>query len=147
MAGNERQLQVSAEQCIGCRACATVCPAELITLADDDHRRTVRFAAVCAEECDRCEEACPTQAIHLAPAVAPVGEGTTLSFILQACSGCGAPLGPVEMLAYLRTAIPAQVQADAEGQDWLEMCPTCRQQVEAQRMGREVLLTRSFPTF
>ena len=147
MAGNERQLQVSAEQCIGCRACATVCPAGLITLDDHDHRRTVRFAALCAEECDRCEAACPTQAIHLAPAVAPVGEGTALSFILQACSGCGAPLAPAEMLAHLRTAIPAQVQADAEGQDWLGLCPTCRQQEEAQRMGREVLLTRSFPIF
>jgi Fe-S-cluster-containing hydrogenase component 2 len=145
MAGNERQLQVSAERCIGCRACATVCPAGLITLTDHDHRRTVRFAAVCAEECDRCAAACPTEAIDLAPAVAPVGEGTALSFALEACSGCGAALAPAEMLAHLRAANPAALQTDAEGQDWLGLCPTCRQQGEAQRMGREVLLTRSFP--
>jgi ferredoxin len=142
MAGSERQLRVSAERCIGCRACATVCPAGLITLAESDHRRTVRFAAVCTEECDRCEAACPTQAIHLAPAVVPVGEGTILDFVLQSCAECGALLAPVEMLAHLRAAIPAQVQADAEGQDWLVLCPTCRQQGEAWGMAREVLLTR-----
>ena len=142
MAGNERPLRVSAERCIGCRACATVCPVGLITLVDRDRQRTVRFAAVCAEECDLCEEACPTQAIHLAPTVAPVGEGTVLSFALEACTGCGAALAPAEMLAHLRDAIPAALQTDAEGQDWLGLCPTCRQEGEAQRMGQEVLLTR-----
>lgn len=145
MAGNERQLRVSAQRCIGCRACATVCPAGLITLSDRDHRRTVHLAAVCAEECERCAAACPTQAIHLAPAVTRAGEGTTLSFVLQACPGCGTPIAPAEMLAHLRAAIPAGLQADAEGQDWLGLCPTCRQQGEARQMGREVLMTRSFP--
>jgi ferredoxin len=142
MASNERELRVSAERCIGCRACATVCPAGLIILADSDHRRTVRFAAVCAEECDRCAAACPTEAIQMVPAAAPPGKGTVLDFTLAACEGCGAPLAPVEMLAHLQAAIPGQVQTDAEGQVWLALCPACRQQGEARRMAQEVLLTR-----
>ncbi len=84
----------------------------------------------------------PTQAIHLAPAVALAGAGTTLDFVLQACTGCGSLLAPVEMLAHLQAVIPSHLQTDAEGQDWLVLCPTCRQQGEAQRMAREVLLTR-----
>jgi ferredoxin len=142
VASNERQLRVITERCIGCRACTTVCPAGLITLTDGDHRRTIRFTAVCAEDCDRCPGACPTEAICLEPAAAPAGEGTILSFALAACEGCGAPLAPVEMLDHLRAAIPAQMQTDAEGQDWLALCPGCRQQLEAQRMARETLMTR-----
>ena len=142
MANNERRLRVDAPLCIGCRACTTVCPANLITLTDSDHHRMVRFAPVCAEDCDRCATACPTQAIHLESAAAPAGEGTTLHFALAACEHCGAPLAPVEMLDHLRGAIPAQVQTDAEGQDWLALCPNCRQQFEGQRMARDTLTTR-----
>jgi ferredoxin len=137
-----RQLLIATERCIGCRACATVCPADLITLADSDHRRTVCFAAACAEDCDRCVAACPTQAIRLEPAAAPAGEGTILDFVLQACAECGVPLAPAEMLAHLRAVIPDQVQADAEGQAWLALCPACRQQGETWRMARETLMTR-----
>jgi ferredoxin len=142
MASNERRLRVDATRCIGCRACTTVCPAGLITLTDSDHRRMVRYVALCAEDCDRCATACPTQAIRLEPAAAPAGEVTVLHFALAACQACGAPLAPVEMLDHLRAAIPAQMQTDAEGQDWLTLCPGCRQQLEAEGMARETLMTR-----
>lgn len=142
MANHERQLLISAACCIGCRACATVCPAGLITRTDADYRRTLGFAAFCAEECDRCAAACPTQAIELAAATGPTNGETVLEFALAACEGCGAPLAPAEMLAHLRATIPAQVQTDADGLAWLALCPACRQQVEAQRMGREPLLSR-----
>lgn len=142
MTGNGRQLQVSTERCIGCRACATTCPADLITLADGDYRRTVRFVAVCAEECDRCVAACPTQAISLVSGVAPEGKGMVLGFPLVACEDCGRPLAPVEMLAHLSGVIPEQLQADAEGQAWLALCPACRRQGEVRQMAREVVLTR-----
>jgi len=143
MTTNGRQLLVSAEQCIGCRACATVCPEELITLADADHRRTVWFAALCAEDCTLCVEACPTDAIALRPVTGVVPEArTALSFELSPCAGCGAPVATAEMLAWLRGVIPPQVQTDAEGQEWLGLCPRCRQQGEAQRMAREGIMTR-----
>ena len=142
MTTNGRQLLVSAERCIGCRACATVCPEGLITLTDSDHRRTVWFAAVCAEDCDLCVEACPTEVISLEPVVSVPDEGTKLTFELRACAECGAPVATVEMLTRLRAVVPAQVQTDAEGQEWMELCPRCRQEVEAQRVAREGIMTR-----
>jgi len=143
MTANRRQLLVSAERCIGCRACATVCPEGLIALSDSDHRRTVWFAAVCAEDCDLCVEACPTEVISLEPVVGAVpDERTELDFELRACAGCSAPVATVETLARLRAVVPAQVQTDAEGQEWLELCPRCRQEVEAQRVAREGIMTR-----
>jgi Fe-S-cluster-containing hydrogenase component 2 len=143
MTVNERQLLVSGERCIGCRACATVCPEGLITLGDADHRRTVWFAALCAEDCTLCAEACPTEAISLQPVTGFVlEERTRLDFELWSCAGCGAPAATAEMLAWLRTVIPTQMQTDAEGQEWLELCPRCRQEAEAQRIAREGIMTR-----
>lgn len=143
MADNGRQVLVSVERCIGCRACAMVCPAGLITLSDDDHRRTVCFAAVCGEDCVLCVQACPTQAISLPPLAGAVPAGETrLGFELQGCKVCGAPVATTEMLNWLRQALPAQVQTDVEGQEWLGLCPRCRQEVEARRVAQEGIMTR-----
>jgi len=143
MTTNGRQLLVSAERCIGCRACATVCPKGLITLTDADHRRTVWFAAMCAEDCTRCVEACPTEAISLPTITEAVsGEGTRLDFELRSCVACGAPVATAQMLEWLRAVIPPEVQADVEGTQWLELCPRCRQEVEAQQVALEVIMTR-----
>lgn len=143
MASDVRQLLVSAEQCIGCRACAAVCPAELITLSDSDHRRILWFAAQCGEDCDRCVTACPTNALDLRPAIGVLpGEGTELRFELSACAGCGAPVATAQMLIRLRRVIPTQVEIDAEGQAWLDLCPRCRQQLEARRVAQEGIVMR-----
>lgn len=143
MVDNGRRLRVSAERCIGCRACGTICPAGLVTLSDSDHRRSVRFAALCAEDCDLCVGACPTGAINLPLSAGPgPGEGTELLFELQACAGCGVPVATAEMLAWLRAEIPQDLQTDAEGQEWLDLCPGCRQQLEARWVAREGIMTR-----
>lgn len=143
MAQNGRPLRVNAGRCIGCRACASVCPAGLIMLSDTDHQRTVRFAATCAEDCERCAIACPTGAISLgepAPGV-QVGE-TRLEFKLQACICCGRPVATVEMLSRLRSVIPTAIQTDMENRAWLDLCPSCRQQMEARRIAQEGLMSR-----
>lgn len=143
MAENTRRLLVSVERCIGCRACATVCPAGLITLSDSDHRRSLCFAALCAEDCSLCVDACPTEAIDLPPLAGPVPEeGTELHFELQACTGCGGPTVTAQTLDWLRAEIPQEVQFDAEGQEWLDLCPACRQELEARRVAREGIMTR-----
>ncbi len=143
MTTNGRPLLVSAERCIGCRACATVCPEGLITLDDAHHQRTVWFATACGEDCDLCVEACPTEAITLRPTTGVVPEArTALSFELSPCAACGASVATAETLAWLRTVIPSEVQTDADGQEWLELCYSCRQNMEAQRVAREGIMTR-----
>jgi Fe-S-cluster-containing hydrogenase component 2 len=143
MTNKGRRVVVSAERCIGCRACATLCPEGLVTLRDTDHRRTISFAAVCEKDCDLCVKACPTEAITLSPVTAAMPEGGTgLSFEMQTCASCGAPVVTIEMRAWLQEAIPTEVQTDAEGQEWLALCPRCRREGEAQRVAREGILTR-----
>ncbi len=143
MVQNGRPVRVNAGQCIGCRACASVCPAGLITLSDTDHQRIVWFAATCAEDCERCAMACPTGAISLGePAPGVSAEGTRLEFRLQPCRACGCPVATVEMLARLRSVIPTAIQLDRENNAWLDLCPSCRQQMEARRIAQEGLVSR-----
>jgi ferredoxin len=143
MTDEARRLVVSAERCIGCQACANQCPEGLVDLHDTDHQRTISFAVVCDKDCDLCVKACPTEAITLSPVTgATLEEGTQLSFEKQACASCGAPVVTEKMGAWLQEAIPTEVQTDAEGQEWLALCPRCRREAEAQRVAREAILTR-----
>ena len=56
--------EVDVDRCIGCGACAAVCPARLIKIIDvsQQHRRIVRLYERCIG-CGRCEEICPEDAI------------------------------------------------------------------------------------
>lgn len=143
MGYNDRELVVHGERCIGCRACATVCPEALITRTDAGLRRALSFSAVCSQDCRLCVEACPVDALALRPGEADKARSAIhLGFDLMACTECGEPRGTQEMLAWLRTTIPAPVQADAEGRGWMDLCPACRQRAEAASVAAEGLLTR-----
>lgn len=58
--------EVDVECCIGCGACAAVCPARLIRVVDvgQDRRRIVRLFERCIR-CGRCAEVCPENAIEM----------------------------------------------------------------------------------
>ncbi len=58
--------QVEVDKCIGCGACAAVCPARLIKIEDLDQntRRITRLLERCIF-CGRCAEVCPEDAITM----------------------------------------------------------------------------------
>jgi hypothetical protein len=46
------------------------------------------------------------------------------------------------MLQRIESALPAEMQKDASGLEWIRICPVCRRNVEAEGTARQVVLAR-----
>lgn len=136
-----RSLVLDRDKCIGCEACTNVCPAGLITLADEGPQRTLRLATECKEACTRCADACSERAIALTPAprARAAQKYQTAAFDLLPCQGCGAFFTSRRLAEKLLVAVPKELGATRKELGWLGLCPGCRQISEA----GELLLTRS----
>jgi ferredoxin len=140
---NPKQLAVDLDKCIGCWACTHVCPAELITFADNDRQRVLRFARTCSEDCTRCAEVCPEEAITLTPTEAALeGEYLTATFDLLPCQQCGAPFTTGRIVDKLLAVVPQEFQADAADLSWIRLCPDCRKLIEGEKAAKEWILSR-----
>jgi len=65
-AGDFRGLvEVDAGKCIGCGGCASVCPANLISIKDAGHLATLTWEFQRCTYCGRCAEVCPEQAVTM----------------------------------------------------------------------------------
>jgi NAD-dependent dihydropyrimidine dehydrogenase PreA subunit len=141
--GNPNQLVVDLDKCIGCWACTHACPAELITFANQDRQRVLRFARTCSEDCTRCAEVCPEEAITLTPTEAALeGEYLTATFDLLRCQQCGTPFTTGRIVNKLLALVPQEFQADARDLSWVRLCPNCRQLTEGERVAKEWILSR-----
>mgnify|MGYP000489011813 CR=1 FL=1 len=56
---------VDRETCVGCTACANVCPADAIEILDGEGRRVVRFRREACVFCGTCQDVCPTESVTL----------------------------------------------------------------------------------
>ncbi len=123
-----RSLLVDEALCFGCRACSSVCPAALIRLEEADGLRSIRFPGTCDEECVRCQDVCPQEAIAFGE-VEREREGAQLRFPLRLCSRCGQPFAPERLLA----ALPARIEEVLGAGEalWIGLCPTCRREQTA----------------
>jgi len=138
------QLTVDLDKCIGCWACIHVCPADLITFADENGRRTINFTRICQEDCSRCADVCPEKAITLTPAAEIAIEDTrlTATFDLLKCQRCDAPFTTARIVDRLLEVIPPELQTDESGLSWICLCPDCRQLTEGERMAKEWIMSR-----
>ena len=138
--GAVQKLDIDIDKCIGCQACTNVCPAKLISLTDNEAERVLQFAITCAEDCTRCADACSEAAITLLPADKAIEDTFSARFLLALCTDCGSPYATEKMMYKLRASIPLLLVPD--GQDWLNVCPACRQSAEAKNIAGPGLMRR-----
>ncbi len=105
------RVRFNAEACIGCGACAQVCPSKCIDVVDDvesdpPRRQLVQHVDACIW-CGQCERYCPTgEGVRMTNEYIEVGyrpadfEERVEKEMLM-CEICGEPLAPVDQLRWL----------------------------------------------
>ncbi|NYT01160.1 MAG: 4Fe-4S dicluster domain-containing protein, partial [Methanosarcinales archaeon] len=76
------------EGCIGCQACANICPSELMIWEQGESHLIVRFPPFCAEDCRLCQDLCPAGAISLEEVAGSAVEGGGTVDVLLELSLC-----------------------------------------------------------
>ena len=133
---NIQKLVIHEDKCIGCRACASTCPAAMITLTDSDEVRTIRFPITCSEDCTRCAEVCSEDAIMLETASGAVEGFSSVEFPLVSCAECAQPYATAPMIEKVRMSTSASLEPVSPF--WIESCPNCRQANAAvQQVGKK----------
>ena len=134
-------IKVDASLCLGCLSCSNVCPSQNIIRTETEEQRSIHWKR-CKEECDLCVEFCPAKALTLVPFDEVVPE-PDVSFDLVACKICTSRYATEPMLRKIESTLPADMQKDSEGLEWIRVCPVCRRNIEAERATRQMVLGRS----
>jgi Pyruvate/2-oxoacid:ferredoxin oxidoreductase delta subunit len=134
-------IKVDASLCLGCLSCSNVCPSQNITRTETAEQRSIHWKR-CKEECDLCVEFCPAKALTLVPFDEAVPE-PDVAFDLVACKICTSRYATEPMLRRIESTLPANLQKDSEGLEWIRVCPVCRRSIEAERATKQMVLGRS----
>lgn len=128
--------------CIGCSACAAVCPPNAIQMAVGGQKGTITWSINYGRciFCSRCEEVCPTSAIELSTEfeLAVMSKNDleeTCTYRLQACAECGEYYAAAKEVDYA-TRLLTQFQDDEEAARaaaLTRVCPACKQKADAYR--------------
>jgi MinD superfamily P-loop ATPase len=88
-------VQIDAQRCNGCDACARLCPHEAISLIKEENGNHYSLNSQRCTGCNICIDACDQAAVQVVRWAIPTQ--TTLSLISKNCRSCGAPFHlPVE---------------------------------------------------
>jgi Ni,Fe-hydrogenase III small subunit/NAD-dependent dihydropyrimidine dehydrogenase PreA subunit len=142
---------VDPTKCIGCSACANVCPADAIEVQDAGGARTVRFMRHACIFCASCQDVCPTTAVELRPGDAgwfreKGASKSEATLPLAACALCGGGFMPESQIEWaLKTVIEKRAPAPAERaalRARLRICAACRRgRISDVREAKRLLVT------
>jgi len=133
-------IKVDTSLCLGCKSCSNVCPSQNIVLTETEEKRSLHWKR-CKEVCDLCVEFCPGHALTLVAFDECVPE-PDVSFDMVACKICGSRYATLPMLMKVEASLPAGMQEDASGLEWIRICSQCRRDIEAEKAAGQVMKER-----
>ena len=137
--GFRGRIEVDIDKCIGCGACANACPPRLISVIDQDARRTIEFALGRCTYCARCEEVCPEDAITMTKEFELATDDKkdlliTVGLNMVKCERCGRLFTTQRVVNKLAEELPREIELEPDAVKWLRTCPDCRRLLEGQKM-------------
>ncbi|MHA2271644.1 MAG: hydrogenase iron-sulfur subunit [Candidatus Hodarchaeales archaeon] len=129
------------EKCIGCYACYSICPEQVISVEDVEEKRKYGTLHASCVVCKECQKTCPQEAIEVLPGF------EILSYLkkeplwdididLHECSICKELFSPVPFVNELRSRISAKNAQEALNSlqipfDPFTTCPSCKREIFA----------------
>ncbi|MFX0092039.1 MAG: 4Fe-4S dicluster domain-containing protein [Candidatus Hodarchaeota archaeon] len=123
------------EKCVGCFACATTCPENVIAVQDVQDKRVYGTLSHDCMYCKKCEEICPQEAITVTPAFEILSFFTgaaveDLQVQLQQCADCKTYFASPKHIELIKS----KAQSTVTPQEVWKLCPSCRQQRIAEEL-------------
>ncbi len=135
---------IDGAKCIGCGACAAVCPPRLISVTGGGTTRTVELNFSRCTYCARCQEVCPVGAMQCITEFETASADRanySVKVELEAvpCQSCGTPFITERMQKKLLAEFcPPWMEARRELPQWLFLCQNCREENTGMTMGRNI---------
>jgi hydrogenase-4 component H len=135
---------IDGAKCLGCGACAEVCPPRLITVSDEGGIRRVSLNYSRCTYCARCQEICPVGSMTCTE---DFETGTahrddlsvSVELDLAKCKICATPFITHRLLAKMIAEYsPPWMNKPAEPPDWFWHCPRCRLEKTGEAMERSI---------
>jgi formate hydrogenlyase subunit 6/NADH:ubiquinone oxidoreductase subunit I len=140
----QQKMMIYDKKCIGCGACATVCPALAISLTENKKHRTVTMTVANCIYCGLCITICPENALSL-------GAGDELSSLtkdhlhhelkikLTRCEHCRTTTGTHKSITKVIKNLFAPHGVTTRELEWINLCAACKRKFHSSRLTRQMV--------
>jgi hydrogenase-4 component H len=135
---------IDGTKCLGCGACAEVCPPRLISVVDTGNLRRVSMDYSRCTYCARCQEICPVGSAQCTQDFedATGSRGDLIVAVdleLVPCKSCGNHFITKRMLTKMCDEFsPPWMNQKLETPEWFNLCPGCRLEKTGAAIDRSV---------
>lgn len=133
------------DDCVGCGACAAVCPAEAITINDEGDTRVLRVDHGLCIFCGTCQDTCPWEGIELTEKfeMATLDKETSYDEVeheLILCEGCGHVITTRKHMEKIRESIKDVGLIDKDRATIENLCTSCKRRHFAKEISEAMSL-------
>lgn len=139
---SKKKMMVYDKKCIGCGACATVCPAYCISISDNKKYRILDINVANCIYCGLCGEVCPEKAITLIPgnelpSFNKESLHHELRIKLKRCEHCREIIGTKKGVVKTVKDLFSKCGIKTGELEWVNLCSSCRRKFQSYGLIRQ----------